>query len=641
VEEMRMKRRLWGTALAALLLVGTAAGVGAAQEDRYVRGEPELDVYAPEPTLAPGSTTELIVQVANDGEVHSGAVTNRDVVTTARGVTIEVADEDVPFTVETRRRSIGSVADGAVRNVPITVTTPEGVERDEYTLDVDLEYSYTSQYAPGSNVVQERSRTVTRSIDVVVDDGPAFDLRTVDSDVQIGDSGTVVAEITNRGDETARNLSVELEATSNDLTLGETARNTAYVDRLEPGENVTLRYEANVRPGAALRDLAVTGTVRFTDPDGVRDARTGLIAGLRPGPEQVFSVSLTDATLRVGGTGTVRGEIRNDGPVDVSGVVVDLDGAQLESSSPTYAVGDLAVGESATFRFRGTLPPETAAVPRRVNVTTRYRDRAGDERTRESALYVPVAPEQDFVVSVTESSLRVGETGTVRGTIRNAGPVNASDVELVLGEARFDPRNPTYAIGDLSVGATASFRFRGTVPSEADAVPQRIDVETRYHGSVGDELAAEDSLYVPVADRRDAVAVTAIDPGFAAGEDGILELEVANRRDVEIRDVSLRLAVDEPLESQFRTAVVPSLRPGETARVAFDLEVDGAAPASRFPATVEIAYVDGDGVRNTARPATVAVPVTDAGGEDLPVEIAIFGVLLLLVAAGGWWYYAR
>ncbi|RAW45981.1 hypothetical protein DQW50_05760 [Halorubrum sp. 48-1-W] len=637
-----MSRRICGIALVLLILIAVTAGIGAAQDEgQYVRGEPDLSVYTPEPTLTPGSTTELTVQVANDGEVHSGAVTQRGVVTTARSVTIEIEDDDVPFTVETRRKSIGTIADGDVQNVPITVTTPEDIERDEYTLDVKFRYSYTSQYAPRSNVVQERSRTVSRSIDVVVDDGPAFDLRTVDSDVQVGESGTFTTEITNRGGETARNVTLELETTSDDLRLGDTARNTAHVDRLEPGENATLRYEVDVRSGSALRDLAVRGTVQFTDPDGIRDSRTGSIVGLRPKPEQAFSLSMTNTTFRVGGTGTVRGEIRNDGPVNVSDVVLALDGAQLESGSPTYAIGDLAVGEAATFRFRGTLPDEADAVPQQFGVTTRYRTQADSERTSESAIYVPVGTEQDFELTVTNSSLRVGETGTVQGTVENTGPINVRDVVLSLGDAPFTPRNPAYAIGDLAVGESATFRFRGTVPSGADAVPQQIEVATRYRDSVDTDQVSEDSLVVPIADRRDAVAVTAIDPQFSAGEDGVLELDVTNRRDVEIRDVYLRLEVNEPLESEFRTAVIPSLQPGETTRVAFDLEIENGAPTSQFPATVAVEYTGEDGTQNTTRPATVAITVTETDGGDIPGEIFIFAILLLLVAGGGWWFYAR
>jgi hypothetical protein len=196
-------------------------------------------------------------------------------------------------------------------------------------------------------------------------------------------------------------------------------------------------------------------------------------------------------------------------------------------------------------------------------------------------------------------------------------------------------------VGDLAAGESATFRFRGTIPPEGDAVPQRIDLTTQYRTRSNEERQTQGSIHVSVAERRDAVAVRAVEPQFAAGEEGVLELEVTNQRDIEIRDVRLTLVVEEPLTSEFRTTVVPSLQPGETGRVAFDLEVDGDTPASRYPATVETTYVDTDGDSNTARPSTVAVTVTETGGGEFPVEFVIFGVMLVVVAGGAWWFYGN
>ncbi|AKH97554.1 COG1361 S-layer family protein [Halanaeroarchaeum sulfurireducens] len=515
-----------------LLLGATATGLGDAQnESVFVRGEPDLQVFAPDPTLTPGSTTNLTLQVANDGEIRLGASADRGIVTTARAVTVELEGED-PIAVETERQSVGSVTEHDVKAVPITVTVPEDAPSGEYTCEVTLDYSHTYQYSSNAGAVQERSRTVTRSIELRVDDGPRFEMQTLDSDVRVGDAGTLRTNITNVGGETARDLTVELESTSEDLTLGETARNTARIDELDPGENATLTYEANVRSDAALRTVPITGTIRFTDPDGVRDTQDGISIGVQPGTEQ------------------------------------------------------------------------------------------------------------GFVLSVDESTLRVNETGVLRGTVQNMGPANVSDAVLVLDNATFEPRNPTYSIGDLAANKSTTFQFRGTVPFDADAVPQRIDITTLYRTPADNERETHHSLHVPIAERRDAVVVTAIDSQFDAGEDGVLELSITNRRETEIRDVRLTVGVNDPLESDVRTTVVPSLQPGETDRVAFDLSIDSDAPETRFPATVGVTYTDHDDRRKTARPSTVAITVTETG-DDLSTEIFIFGFLLIVVAAGAWWFYGR
>ena len=55
-----------------------------------------------------------------------------------------------------------------------------------------------------------------------------------------------------------------------------------------------------------------------------------------------------------------------------------------------------------------------------------------------------------------------------------------------------------------------------------------------------------------------------------------------------------------------------------------------------------MAYTDQDDDLVTARPAIVAVTVTDAEGvELLSIELVLFGVLLLLVAAVFVWLYRR
>jgi len=529
-----MSRRSLALLAAVALLVGAFAGLAVAQEEPpFVRGEPDLDVYLPDSTVSPGTASDLTVQIANDGDVQAGTDLRRDTVTTARSVVIDVESDDSPLVVETNQFAVGSIGGGAVREVPVSVTVPADAEPGTYSLDVRLRYSHTYLSAPRSGVVQDRSRTRTESISVTVDDSPRFAIRTVDTNVQVGDSGTLAANVTNLGGEVARDLSVELVANGPDLTLGESGRNTARLDRLDPGENATVNFPASVRADAAARSFDLTGTVRYTDVEGIRDADGGIPVGIRPLPEQSFSVEVDDSDLRVGENGSVRGTIRNDGPTDVRGVV------------------------------------------------------------------------------------------------------------LTVGDGAFVPRSQRYAVGDLAAGESATFRFSGEVPANADSVPQQLVLSTSYRSVADTERTAREAVRVPVAERRDAVTVSPVDPRFAAGEDGVLRLNVTNRRDIELRDVELRLAVDQPLESEFRTTVIPSLAPGETGQVAFDLTVDGDAPASQYPASVEIAYTDPAGVRVTGDTATVAASVSESSGGEIPIEAGVLTVLLLLVVAGAWWFYVR
>ena len=629
--------------LAALVVAGSLVGVSVVQaQGQYVSGEPGLSVFAPDPTLAPGETTQLDVQVANDGTQRWGPGAQRAEVTTARSVQVEVRDGGTPFTVETERQSIGSLPDGDVRSVPIAVRVPADVEPGTYSLDVRLRYSYVAQSDPGSGVVQERTRRVTRTIDVRVDQRPRFQLRGIESDAQIGGTGTVAVEVENTGEEAARDVAVSLESTSPNVGFGEAQRDTARIDRLDPGAVTVLEYDVAVRDGTTVRNYSLDGTVQFTDPDGIRGVEDGLSVGFAPLDSQGFDLVIDESTLRVGEVGTITGTVRNDGPLPAEAVsITPAEGSLLEAQSGPYAVGDLEVDESATFRLRVAIPETADVAPQRIDLATTYRTDGDRDRMTTDPASVPIA-EQEFDVRLEESTLRVGETGEIVGTIHNDGPVAVEGVTVTLGEGAFEPRSRTYAVGDLTVGETAEFRFRAVVPAGIDATPQRIDVTTTYRTAAGHDRAVTDLLRVPVADRRDAVAVTPLDPTFVAGGEGTLAVEVTNQRDVEIRDVRLRLSVEDPLESDFTTTIVPSLAPGETDRVAFDLEVDGDAPRSQYPAVIDVEYLDPDEETQTVRPLTVSVSVTEDPDEPaLAIEIIAFIAVMILVVAAFVWLYRR
>ena len=639
-------RRTWVAVVCALLMIlsviGAGAGVVGGEEDRlFIRGEPDLDVFLPDQKFTPGTADELVVQIANDGEVTWGATTQPEIVTSARNVRVAV-DDDAPFSVETGEQAIGTVGTDVPGEAAFAIRVADDAEPGEYEVDVDLEYSHTRMYSARAGVLQERTRTVTRTVDVIIDDRPRFDIRGIDTELQVGDRGTVTAEVHNVGAQPATDIDVAVESTSPHVRLGEGAAvDSARIDRLEPDETATVTYDADMLSDATARNYSLVAQVQFTDENGIRDADRNRTFAFFPTPEQEFDLELDESTLRVGEIGTVTGTVRNVGPQPVETVALELADGPFEAIRHTHAIGALDVGEAADFRLRVAVPADAEPVPHRIDINTTYRSAQDYDRVVREPLIAPVG-EQDFAIDIVDSSLRVGERGSIRGTIENTGPVDATAVTLVLGESRFEPRSESYSIGDLSVNETASFEFRGTIPESTDPVPRRIDVTTEYRTPADVVRATNDSVHVPVAERRDAVAVEAVDARFTAGEDRTLELEATNQRDVELRDIRFNLSVADPLESDFRTTMLESLEPGESGTIGFDLEVDRDAPLTQYPAVVGIEYTDPDDDRIVDRPATVAVTVVETPWEFfVAIEIIVFIVLLVLVGALFVWLYRR
>lgn len=203
-----------------LSLVSASAFTPTAAAQSLITGQPNLDVNIPEPRLVPGETTELTIQILNDGEVSSGAPDTRDSVTTARNVLVELDAEDTPITVHSGDQALGDVTDSTPGTATFEITIPEDAKPGEYDLDFTIDYSYTSLISENSGVMQDVSRTRTRDATIVIDDRPRFSLRNGITTTQIGDSGTLSLDIQNIGGETANEVSVTLTSGSPKVTFG-------------------------------------------------------------------------------------------------------------------------------------------------------------------------------------------------------------------------------------------------------------------------------------------------------------------------------------------------------------------------------------------------------------------------------------
>jgi hypothetical protein len=89
-----------------LLRTGVVAATSGAQAQSTTGGDPALEAYAPGPTLTPGSAETLTVQIANDATTRYDSPTERERVTTARNVRVELDSGDAPVAVKTAEHAV-------------------------------------------------------------------------------------------------------------------------------------------------------------------------------------------------------------------------------------------------------------------------------------------------------------------------------------------------------------------------------------------------------------------------------------------------------------------------------------------------------------------------------------------------------
>ena len=565
--------------VASLLATGT---VVAQQANDTVRGDPDIEAFAPETAFVPGEESTLQVSLNNRGDVSAEGADNleTEVVTayetTARILTGDETAREVPFDVRTGEQAIGDVGRGVSGPIEFTVVPDADADPGVYRVPIELEYRNveSAETDDGATVRDEEVVTETVFVSVEITDRAQFAVVDVDGVVQAGDDSIVDVTMRNVRNETAYEASVAANPIDADLSFASDAGTTeTYVGAWAPGETRTFSYRLAAAGQATARASTLEFEVDYRDAERATAAARTVRTGVTPLSRQAFSAEGVNSTLRVGEDGSFTVEVRNRGPRDVENAVVVFSNEapapegvgqstvqtdqNIVPRSTRDTVGDLAVGETATATFDAGLRTDANPGERTVNVAVRYRGLGTDEG-----------------VSVSESD---------NGSISLASTGSAGDV----------------------------------------IVSDPLDVVV--------DVAPESDVFTVTPAEPNATVPEAVTPGSTVRYNAV----VRNTGPEPITDIQAKLFVDSPLSSSDDEAFVTSLDPGEERTVTFEVEVDGGATPKTYSAAVDFRYDDADGdeqLSDTYRLPVEVVPADDSGALSSPLGIvAVLGV----VAVGG------
>jgi hypothetical protein len=478
------------------VLVGTVSAPispVAAQEDLSIRGEPDLSVTAPATTLAPGQTTELTLQVTNDGELDWGSPDQRAAVVTARDVKVEPSADDAAFDVDSNVIALGAVGEERPRDVNVAVTVPDDAEPGTYDLEVDVSYSHVSQYwtSGTTQYSQDHSHTIEETIEIDVEDTARFELSNVTTDAQIGNDGEFNATLENVGSERAEDVRLVLESSSSAIAFGGTPATELYVGSLDPGETAQVRTDVSVIPGASVRDYSIGGSVTYADADGFQRKDPDLAVGVRPISEQTFSIENTSGDLRAGEERQISVTIRNDGPRAVTDpvVAVGFENPNVYLDSPQQAIENLDGNETATLTYAVDVSAVVQESQQGVTVTVAYTDSDGDRRRSDAmATDAHIDPERDqFDVAVVNGSITAGSTDTVELNVTNRGdrPLSEIEVKAYLDDP-LDSNDDAAMIDSLEPGESSTISFDVSAAGSAPSKTYALSTDFHYERPDGD-----------------------------------------------------------------------------------------------------------------------------------------------------------
>lgn len=594
---------------------------------------PDLRTVTPDPNLQPGGINEVEFMLLNDPDGPD------DQTRTATNVRVKPRDTG-RIDVETGELYVPSLPDGKPADLALRVNVPADLASGTYRIPLDLTYEYDN----GAGSATERK--VTRYVEVKVKSGPRFTVVDTNSTATVNGRGTLAVTMRNVGDTAARDATLTLSTSSPDVSIGASKSGTRFVSKWEQGENRTFTFDAALGDTATAGNYSLGATVDFKKPSGTVGSSPTLTVPLEAHPEMTFAVSDLRSSLSIGGTDTVSGTITNTGPMTAHDAVVQFNRTPTaQAVGGGYAVGSLAPGESAEFSFRVNVAESADAGPKQFGIRTSFRNGNGDQlRSDVVDIRLPVgANDPGFEIRDVESTLRVGEKGTLTGTLVNTrdDPVTDAVVNFPDPGPTVTPVETTVAVGDLDPGEATNFSFDVEVTSSSDAGPRQFDLSVSYRDR---DNAARASGAIPtqvtVKPGTAEFDVEPVNGSLSAGSSGKFRVNITNTREYTVSDVSAKIYTDSPLSTSDDQAFVNELEPGESTTLVFQLSADGGATEKTYPVKMDFQYDDEGG--DTIISDTYQVPVdVTAGSGGLPIPLILLVVVLIGGAAGGVFYYRR
>lgn len=500
----------------------------------------------------------------------------------------------------------------------------------------------------------------------VVAGNPELSASLADDRVTRGEDTQLTLQINNQGEvdygsasglesqvTKARGLTVDLQSGTAPVTV-ETNQQT--VGQL-PGETSTqVPFDIAVAQDAEPGTYTLTATVEYEYYSRITQSDTGLRSYNERSESKTFEVTLrveesarfeivdTESDVQIGSTGTVGVTMENTGTETASDTSVELESLNSDltfgqSSAGVRYAGEWAPGERKTIEYRVTASDNAEQQRYAFRATATYDDSDGvTQQSEHRSLGVTPLPETDFELTNVESSLRVGEDGTLSGTVRNDGDLVADDVVVRLTSQlqNLSPTDREYSVGTLEPGASADFDLDIEVNDAAASGPKQFVFVAEYRDNEGDARTSDDlPTRVDVAPGSDAFAVSIVNGSVENGGSTTLGVEVTNTANETLSAISAKMFADSPISVSDSEAYIDELAPGESTTVTFSVGASSALP-KQYPLSLDFEYDDADG--DTLLSDRYRIPIdveesSDSGGFPLP----LIGVgVVVVVALGGY-----
>ena len=450
--------------------------------------------------------------------------------------------------------------------------------------------------------------------------GADFEVVDVDADLDPGERGTVELTIENQGEDAAEAV-VDLQSRSSSLVFGESATASQFVGEWDEGENRTVELDATVPAGGEERSYPVQATVSYVNDDE-QSQSAPLTVGVTAGEgEDDFTVVSTSSDVAVGETGNLSVVLENQGG-DLEDAVITL---QTLSGTVAFGglantsafVGDWEAGERRTIETDVSAAPSAGERSYPVQATVAYEEDGRETQAGPYLFGVTPAGEQAFTLDGVDSSLAVGEEGSVSGTITNDGPKNATDATLVFAANTTGDvlvRQSEVVLGDVSPDESVDFEYPFVVNGSAEPGERQLPFVVQYRNAAGETVQSERlTTQITIGDRDDEFALEDVASNVQVGDTGTVDLTLRNTgADREDASVSLESSNAQILfgNSTSATRYVGEWEANATKTVSFGTTATPDASVEAYALTAQVSYLD-DGRPVTSQQLSMGISPRD------------------------------
>ncbi|AHZ23835.1 sialidase-1 [Haloferax mediterranei ATCC 33500] len=475
-------------------------------------GEPNLQAYAPSNKLVPGQETALNVVVTNYGgdteyrrfsSTESAATLSNQrrsqletQVRSARNVRLTLKSKGAPVDVNTATLPIGDLPHATQRDAKFSVSVHENATPGTYEMKLVARYEHDESVRDNGDVKNEEDKKVKIPVTVVIEQAPRFEVVSVETNAQVGGTGTTTVTMRNVGTQTAFDSSVALSSENTDVTFGKAASASRYAGQWSVNETRRLEYETTVAPSAAAQSYSLSALVNYEDEDGVPTKSKKLTTGVRPLAEQSFVLDAEDSTLRVGRESTIQGTITNDGPQTAHDavLVVSSKSPNTNIKETEYALGTLEIGDSSDFSFSVEMTDSADAGQRQLSYVVEYRNTNGDTQQSKSLLMnAEVKHKQNlFDVTPKSRSLEAGGSKVVTLVVTNNGDETYRNIDAeASADSPLSLADETAFIDELAPGESTEIPVELSASSSANLKTYSFDIDFQYENEDGEQKLSE------------------------------------------------------------------------------------------------------------------------------------------------------